>query len=101
MSNVEETLKQRGSKYGSFVTHAEYAERFNNIYEDSPNWKTMEPDCKEALRIIANKIGRILNGDPEYNDNWHDIAGYAVLVEQRINREKDPIIVLKDAEKVF
>lgn len=88
-ATIQETLKQRGSKYGSFKTHAEYAEAFNIIYNASPNWVKMKPDAKEALRIIANKIGRILNGDPEYNDNWHDIAGYAVLVENRINSEQN------------
>lgn len=86
--SVENTLKERGGRYGSFDTHAEYAEKINNVFESSPNWRGMKPDAKEALRIIANKIGRILNGDPEYNDNWHDIAGYAVLVEQRINRDQ-------------
>jgi hypothetical protein len=86
MSNIEKTLEERGGLYGSFDTHAEYAEAFNQVYEASPNWCEMRADSKEALRIIANKIGRILNGDPEYDDNWHDIAGYATLVEQRINR---------------
>jgi hypothetical protein len=25
-------------------------------------------------------VGRILNGDPNWSDSWHDIAGYAQLV---------------------
>lgn len=82
---ISETLAQRGSVYGAFKTHADFAERINLVYESSGNWKTMNPDNKEALRIIANKIGRILNGDPEYDDNWRDIAGYAKLVLDRIN----------------
>lgn len=61
----------------------------NDVFGSSPNWEMMEPDSKEALRIIANKIGRILNGDPEYDDNWRDIAGYATLVLDRINSGKD------------
>lgn len=32
--------------------------------------------------MIQHKIGRILNGDPAYADSWHDIAGYATLVEK-------------------
>ena len=28
----------------------------------------------------AQKVGRILNGDPNWSDSWHDIAGYAQLV---------------------
>lgn len=86
--SIEETLEERGKRYGSFNTHAQYAEAINRVYELSPQWRGMRADSKEALRIIANKIGRILNGDPEYNDNWHDIAGYATLVENRINSDE-------------
>jgi hypothetical protein len=84
VDEISATLKERGTRYGDFATHAEYAECFNLVYLSSPNWETMSPDCKESLRIIANKIGRILNGDPEYDDNWVDIAGYATLVLRRI-----------------
>ena len=52
---------------------------------DSPNWETLSDDKKEALEMTALKIGRILNGDPEYADSWHDIAGYAKLVEDTLN----------------
>lgn len=86
---VEDTLKERGSRYGSFKTHAEFAENINLVYESSDNWKIMKPDAKESLRIIANKIGRILNGDPEYDDNWRDIAGYATLVLKRIENDSN------------
>ena len=34
----------------------------------------------EALDLICNKLGRIANGDPTYDDSWRDIAGYAQLV---------------------
>jgi hypothetical protein len=34
--------------------------------------------------MIAHKIGRILNGDPDYIDSWDDIAGYAKLVADRL-----------------
>ena len=84
---IEDTLKERGGRYGSFETHAQFAEAINNVYESSTQWNKMKADSKEALRIIANKIGRILNGDPEYDDNWRDIAGYATLVLKRIESE--------------
>lgn len=87
--SIHDTLAERGSRYGSFLPHAKYAEQFNEVYLTSPNWVTMGSDNKEALRIIANKIGRILNGDPEYDDNWRDIAGYATLVLDRITSGQD------------
>ena len=34
--------------------------------------------------MIAHKIGRIINGDPDYDDSWADIAGYAKLVSDRL-----------------
>jgi hypothetical protein len=46
-------------------------------------WGRLTPDKRQALTVIADKIARILNGDPEYKDNWHDIGGYAKLAEDR------------------
>jgi hypothetical protein len=39
---------------------------------------------REALEMIAHKIARIINGDPNYADSWVDIAGYAKLVADRL-----------------
>jgi hypothetical protein len=41
-------------------------------------------DQQEALDMICHKIGRIVNGDPNYADSWVDIAGYATLVADRL-----------------
>jgi hypothetical protein len=46
---------------------------------------TLADDQQEALDMICHKIGRIINGDPDYADSWHDIAGYAQLVADRLN----------------
>ena len=37
----------------------------------------------EALEMIAVKISRILCGDPNLEDHWDDIAGYAMLGKQK------------------
>jgi hypothetical protein len=34
--------------------------------------------------MICHKLGRIVNGDPNYADSWIDIAGYAKLVADRL-----------------
>lgn len=49
----------------------------------------MLPDQREALDMIFHKIGRIVCGDPNYADSWHDIAGYAKLVENRLNGKSE------------
>ena len=34
---------------------------------------------------------KILNGDPNYVDNWHDIIGYAKLIEDRLRLAASPV----------
>jgi hypothetical protein len=53
----------------------------------APNWESLPIDMKQALDVIADKIARILVGDPNYLDNWHDIQGYAKLVEDRLRED--------------
>lgn len=53
--------------------------------QDTDKWNSLAADQKEALEMIAHKVGRILNGDPNYDDSWIDIAGYATLVAKRLN----------------
>ena len=78
---VSDTLSARGERYGSYPEQCRISQNIKRAMIDSPNWATLSDDKKEALEIIAVKMGRILNGDPEYADSWHDIAGYAKLVE--------------------
>jgi hypothetical protein len=47
-------------------------------------WKNLVSDQREALDMIVHKIGRIINGDPNYIDSWQDIIGYAQLVKDRL-----------------
>lgn len=77
---IEKTLAERGGRYGQFSEHARITQAIKAAMFDSPNWATLSPDKREALEMLAHKVGRILNGDPEYHDSWHDIVGYAKLV---------------------
>ena len=78
---IEETLRERGNRYGSFEGHAKITQGLKRVMQDTPNWEDLSDDKKEALEMIAHKIGRVLNGDPEYDDSWRDICGYSKLVE--------------------
>ena len=55
------------------------------ILRNAKNHEHMTDDQVIALDMICNKMARIVNGDPSYIDNWHDISGYATLVEQELN----------------
>ena len=37
----------------------------------------------ESIDMICHKLGRIAAGDPNKEDHWRDIAGYATLVADR------------------
>lgn len=84
MSGVTEVLEERGSRYGAFVNHARITQNIKAAMMDSPNWSELPDDMREALEMVAHKIGRILNGDPNYDDSWVDVAGYAQLVADRL-----------------
>lgn len=82
---IEDTLDERGSRYGKFSDHALITQALKDVMSLGKKWDDLECDQTESLEMIAHKIGRILNGDPNYADSWHDIAGYAQLVADRLN----------------
>lgn len=85
--NIDTTLAERGNRYGEFDEHARITQNIKAAMADSPNWATLPDDMREALEMVAHKAGRILNGDPNYADSWHDIGGYTRLVEKRLERD--------------
>lgn len=83
-NTIETTLAERGARYGKFSEHAVIAQAIQNAMRKPEGWNRLAPDQKQALTVMADKIARMLNGDPDYIDNWHDIIGYAKLVEDRL-----------------
>lgn len=85
-TNVDAILNARGSRYGNFLDHARITQRLKEVAHGfaAHHGKTFDVDQAEALDMIFHKIGRILNGDPNYADSWIDIAGYAKLVADRL-----------------
>ena len=88
MMSVEQTLTERGNRYGDFATHAGISQSLKEVMDATPRWAEIPTYQREALEMIAHKIARILNGDPNYSDNWHDIQGYAQLVEERLPKDQ-------------
>ena len=83
-SDVNKTLDERGERYGKFTNHAELSQKLKQEMKKKATWWDLSPSQQESLEMIANKIARILNGDPNYADNWHDIAGYATLIDLQL-----------------
>jgi len=86
---IDQTLAERGSRYGEFDDHANLTQGIKDVMKTGRQWHGLTDDMKEALEMVAHKIGRILNGDPGYVDSWTDIIGYARLVEKRLIAEQE------------
>lgn len=84
MSDIDATLLERGNRYGAFSGHAQITQQLKNLMRAHHGWGGLNLSQREALEMVAHKIGRILNGDPNYDDSWRDIAGYAQLVVNQL-----------------
>jgi hypothetical protein len=86
--NVEETLDRRGRHYGEFINIATTAQDLKTVLKYGVNYSLLEPDMAEALDMIASKMSRLVNGDCYHRDSWHDIMGYARLIDMRLEKSE-------------
>ena len=80
--SIDDTLKARGSRYGKFRDNARISQALEEVLKSGANYQETNQVHREALKFICQKMSRIVNGDPDYVDNWHDITGYATLAEK-------------------
>ncbi len=85
---LESILQARGDRYGAFADNAFVAQHIKRALNMGRNALALSDDQREALHQIASKISRIVTGDPDYVDNWDDIAGYAKLVADRLRSDE-------------
>jgi hypothetical protein len=88
-TNINEMLAGRQARYGSFQGHAEISQHLKDAIRRLEKWDSLADDQRESLDMISHKIARIMNGDPNYADNWIDIAGYATLVANRLEKKEN------------
>ena len=82
MSEIDNTLNERGERYGNYSDVASTTQQLMSIVECGANYEHLNAEQKTSLFMICNKIARAVNGDPNYIENWHDIDGYATLAER-------------------
>lgn len=87
INSTEALITERGSRYGKFKDGAGIMQELKDVMREVDGWRNLTPSQREALDMIQHKIGRILNGDPNYDDSWKDIAGYATLIVNELNGE--------------
>lgn len=77
--STDKLLTERGKTHGDYSEQARMTQRIKATLAVGKNWQSLTVVQRDALDMIAVKLGRILSGDPNALDHWHDIAGYATL----------------------
>jgi hypothetical protein len=79
-------LAERGSTHGEFTEHARATQGMMRVLMAERRWEVLSDIQREALHMLAHKMGRIVTGNPDHLDHWDDICGYARLVSDRLRR---------------
>lgn len=86
--SAADTVAMRESVYGPFEVHAKAEQDMKRAMTSQPGWEKLNDVQKSAAEMIVHKLARILNASPDYDDNWHDISGYANLAEKDIKNRR-------------
>lgn len=84
--NIDTLLDERQKTHGDYAHHAFITQELKHVMQTQQNWLRLSPSQREALDMIAHKIGRVLAGNPNHADHWDDIAGYSRLASKQIGR---------------
>lgn len=76
---TDELLDERNSTHGSFVVNGRVSQTLKEVFRNEPGWAQLDTVHREAIDHICGKFGRIMAGQPTFDDHWDDIAGYAQL----------------------
>lgn len=87
MPEINDILKERGSRYGDYRVQAQTAQRIRDAFEASPNWEILPDYMKEGLSLITTKFSRMLTGDMLYLDNVVDLIGYLTLMKTEMEKD--------------
>jgi len=90
-TEISTILKERDVNYGNFSEQANITMQLKvaiwDHLEKHHRLGDITADQLESLHMICAKIGRIVNGNANYIDSWIDIAGYAKLVSDRLEKD--------------
>jgi hypothetical protein len=88
-NEINDILNERGNRYGDFASNATTTQMIKHALSLGENSHNLSYAQREALDMIAHKMSRIVNGNPDYIDSWVDIVGYAQLVIDRLESQDE------------
>jgi hypothetical protein len=75
LESIDATLAQRGEQYSDNWVSYMALKKAAEIHKTS----TLTDQQQYCIDMMLMKVSRILRGDPNKPDTWHDIEGYARL----------------------
>lgn len=81
---IDQTLAERGKTYGPFREKAKTVQALIDVVIHEPGWERLAADQKQCIMVCFDKFARAIHGDPNHRDNFHDVVGYAKLVDDRM-----------------
>jgi len=91
MKPTTELLRERAKTHGDFKQNAEISQSLKLFFRKMKGYKKLNMVQQEALDMIFLKLSRIMSGQPNVQDHWDDIGGYAELASRQIF--KDNVVV--------
>ena len=82
-------LNERGKTHGDYSAAARTKEGILDLITMAPSYPKMDATARASIRMIVEKLGRIVHGDHTHIDHWVDIAGYATLAANHY-KQKEP-----------
>jgi hypothetical protein len=86
--DVLEMIAAREITHGDFRDVARIAQRFKAIAQAEYKDKHGAVH-REGMEMILHKIARMLAGDPDFDDHWKDVGGYAERVRTLLGKSID------------
>lgn len=88
LEGIEATLAERQAQYGDFKDVAATTERLFAELKGGASFVDLSNEQRMAMYMICSKMARIVNGDVNHLDGWHDIGGYSKLIEDSLGAKK-------------
>jgi hypothetical protein len=75
----DKLIKERTGHHGTYSSNARLTLGIIKALKSGYGYDRLTPEQEYGLIMIANKMCRIVSGNPSFKDHWEDIIGYAKL----------------------
>ena len=77
--DTDKLIKERTGQHGSYSSNAKVTLGIIEALQRGEGYYKLSPEQEYGLMMIANKMCRIVSGNPDFKDHYEDIIGYAKL----------------------